>query len=84
MGGDEGIAGADHPTERVQGLTKEITTMILGTRDRGVVRLPGHLRQGRQGRGGRGKGRAEGEAEGKVEEVRLILLSLGHGSWRTG
>ncbi len=68
----EVLLGLNHPTERVQELTKEITTMILGIR--GIEESS--VYQDIFGKG-EAKGRAEGEAEGKVEEARLILLSLG-------
>ncbi len=80
----EVLLGLNHPTERVQELTKEITTMILGIR--GIEESSvyqdifgkGEAKGRAEGKAeGEAKGRAEGEAEGKVEEARLILLSLG-------
>ena len=76
----EVLLGLNYPTERVQELTKEITTMILGIR--GIEESS--VYQDIFGKG-KAEGRAEGEAEGKVEEARLILLSLGRrGSGPTG
>ena len=72
----EVLLGLYHPNERVQELTKEVTTMILGIR--GIEESSVYQDIFAKGRAeGEAKGRAEGEAEGKVEERRLILLGLG-------
>ena len=56
----EVLLGLNHPTERVQELTKEITTMILGIR--GIEESS--VYQDIFGKG-EAKGRAEGEAKGR-------------------
>ena len=74
------LLGLYHPSERVRGADEGGHDHDLGhPRDRGIVRLPGHLRQGRaEGEArGRAEGEARGRAEGEVEEARKILLGLG-------
>jgi hypothetical protein len=78
------LLGLYHPSERVQELTGEITTMILGIRgiEESSVYQDIFAKGEAKGRAeGEAKGRAEGEArgraEGELEEARKILLGLG-------
>jgi hypothetical protein len=71
------LLGLYHPEERVQELTREITTMVLGIQ--GIEESS--VYQGILAKG-EAKGEARGEAKGRVEDAREILIR--HGTKKFG
>jgi predicted transposase YdaD len=75
------LLGLYYPDERVQDLTREITTMLFGIR--GIEESSVYQRILAQGEArGEARGEAKGEARGRVEEAREILIR--HGTKKFG
>ncbi len=66
------LLGLNYPEERVQELTEEITTMVLGIQG---------LEESSVYQGIYRRGKAEGIAEGEAKKARAILVHLGRKKW---